>query len=366
MDTENKESESEKIDLIKMLLKLWKGKVLIILMSFFFGFTGVLFAFSLPKLYRASTSFILKTQMQNSGPNNLGGLASIAGINLDRQGSDEIPSSLYPMIIFSTPFLEALLKTKLPDETSQKSLRDHLMKFDPSNFSKIKKYTLGLPSLVKKFFFNPSDEILNRKPQEGSLKFITTQTQQLHLTLRSLLKVDFNKDYNSITLSFSDKNPEIAAIITLEALNQLQNQIIDFKIKNAKELLNFTETLFAKKKLEAETLQDELALFRDQNQNISSLLFENKLARLKAKFEITQSVNKELAIQVEQARIKINKDTPVFTIIEPVMIPNQKSSPKRSLITLYFTLFGFFFSSSYVLLKEHLILIKKQILSGIK
>ena len=91
-----------------------------------------------------------------------------------------------------------------------------------------------------------------------------------------------------------------------------------------------------------EALQDELASFRDQHQNISSGLFENKLSRLESELAIASAVNEELAKQVEQARIQVSKDTPIFTIIDPVVIPNQRTSPKRTLIVFGFTFLGFF------------------------
>ena len=113
-------------------------------------------------------------------------------------------------------------------------------------------------------------------------------------------------------------------------------------------------------------MQDELAAFRDQHQNISSGLFENKLSRLESELTIASVVNEDLAKQVEQARIQVSRDTPIFTIIDPVVIPNQRTSPKRTLIVLGFTFFGFFLSLCYVLIKEPFAVMRKQVLEGNK
>ena len=59
-----------------------------------------------------------------------------------------------------------------------------------------------------------------------------------------------------------------------------------------------------------------------------------------------------MASQVEQAKLQVNKDTPVFTTIKPVTIPYERSAPKRSQIVIIFGLLGFVLSCGYVLVKE--------------
>ena len=75
-------------------------------------------------------------------------------------------------------------------------------------------------------------------------------------------------------------------------------------------------------------------------------------------------MNEELAKQVEQARIQVRKDTPIFTIIDPVVIPNQRTRPKRTLIVFGFTFLGVFLSLGYVLIKGPFTTMRKQVLEG--
>jgi uncharacterized protein involved in exopolysaccharide biosynthesis len=48
----------------------------------------------------------------------------------------------------------------------------------------------------------------------------------------------------------------------------------------------------------------------------------------------------ELARQVEMARIQIRKDTPIFTVIEPVVVPNSRIRPRRTQIVILVTFLG--------------------------
>ena len=78
---------------------------------------------------------------------------------------------------------------------------------------------------------------------------------------------------------------------------------------------------------------------------------------------ISESIVQQLASQVEQAKLQVNKDTPVFTTIQPVTIPFERSAPKRSLIVITFLFLGFVLSCGYVLVKDPAIEIIKSIKS---
>ena len=131
---------------------------------------------------------------------------------------------------------------------------------------------------------------------------------------------------------------------------------------SSKEMLDFALKQYSEKKDSYEKLQDERALFVDKNINISSSLFQNKLSRLDSEVNILETIVQQLASQVEQAKLQVNKDTPVFTTIQPVTIPYEKSAPKRSLIVIVFAFLGLVLSSGFVLAKEP----AKEILKSIK
>ena len=128
-------------------------------------------------------------------------------------------------------------------------------------------------------------------------------------------------------------------------------------------MLDFALKQYSEKKESYETLQDERAIFVDKNINISSSLFQNKLDRIESEVNISESIVQQLASQVEQAKLQVNKDTPVFTIIQPVTIPFKKSAPIRSSIVITFLFFGFVLSCGYVLVKESASAILKSIKS---
>jgi capsular polysaccharide biosynthesis protein len=366
--------ESDEIDLVELIQKVWQGRKIAIKISVVFALLGVIFALSSTNIYTATTTFIPKGKSSGSVGGSLGSLASLAGISLGGMsgGDSEIPPTMYPMVLNSIPFLEKTLLLEVPLNGQNIVIKEYLLtqmyfkesnSFDFLNF--LKKYTIGLPALLKGKIFAKMNA-LPSAAENITIKRLTYEDEQLFNYLKGLVTISVDKKEGFITLSVQDKDPQVAAIIAQNTQHLLQQEVIDFKIKNAQELLTFTETLYTEKKVAFEALQDELASFRDQHQNISSGLFENKLSRLESELAIASAVNEELAKQVEQARIQVSKDTPIFTIIDPVVIPNQRTSPKRTLIVFGFTFLGFFLGLVYALIKEPFAAMRKQVLEGSK
>ena len=191
---------------------------------------------------------------------------------------------------------------------------------------------------------------------------VTEEDEELFTTVSSALSLSINDKEGFITISFTDSNKNIAAQITQIAQTLLQKKIIEFKNLSSNEMLDFAMKQYDEKKISYEKLQDERAIFVDKNINISSSLFKNKLSRIESEVNISASIVQQLASQVEQAKLQVNKDTPVFTTIQPVTVPFERSAPKRSQIVVFFGFLGIFFSVFYILVKEHL----NEILKSIK
>jgi uncharacterized protein involved in exopolysaccharide biosynthesis len=141
----------------------------------------------------------------------------------------------------------------------------------------------------------------------------------------------------------------------------LQQQIIDYKIQHGKEYLNFTQKQYNEKQKEYFALQDEVARAKYQNKNIISERYQNQFKQKEGELLIAQSVNQELAKQLEQVKLQVAKDTPIFSTIKPVTIPTEKSAPKRSLILVIWAFLGFVVSVGVVLVKEPVLNIWKEI-----
>ena len=362
-ETNSKHYPEDEIDLIELLKKVYKEKKLIFKYSIIAAVVGVVFALFQPNQYTSSTTFIPQLSSDvKTGSSKLSGLASLAGINLGgMEGSSEFPPTLYPQVVESVPFKLDLLKSNVKVNNTELTLREYFLK-DKNSFNffrTVKKYTIGLPSLILGLF--KADE--NYVSDSSSIYSLTEEDHELFEKLSKVFSLSINDKAGFISMSFTDQDKNVSAQVAQTAETLLQEKIIEFKVKSSKELLDFTSNQYNEKKIAFEKLQDERAVFVDNNINISSSLFQNKLSRIESELGIAQNVVQQLASQVEQAKLQVNKDTPVFTTIKPVTVPFKKSAPKRSVIVVIFIFLGLIISSGYVLIKEPVIEIIKSIKS---
>jgi len=361
-EIQNHNSSEDEIDLIELLKKVYLEKKFILKVSVLVGLFGIVYALFQPNKFTSTTTFIPQLSSGvKTGGSSLGGLASLAGINLGgMESSSEFPPSLYPQVVNGIPFKIDLLSSTINLNGGEILVKDYFSNQGGSSLNilgTIKKYTIGLPSLILGSF-NSQDVALSK----SEIYTVTEEDQELFKTVSSALSLSINDKEGFITISFTDNDKNIAAQITQIAQTLLQKKIIEFKNQSSKEMLDFATKQYDEKQTSYEKLQDKRAIFVDKNINISSSLFQNKLSRIESEVNISASIVQQLASQVEQAKLQVNKDTPVFTTIQPVTIPFERSAPKRSQIVIVFGFLGIVVSVGYVLVKEPL----KEILKSIK
>ncbi|MDB9846648.1 Wzz/FepE/Etk N-terminal domain-containing protein [Flavobacteriaceae bacterium] len=352
----------DEIDLIELLKKVYLEKKFILKTSILAALFGIVYALFQPNEFTSSTTFIPQLSSGvKSGGSSLSGLASLAGINIgSMESSSEFPPSLYPQVVNGIPFKLDLLSSNINLNGKEILVKDYFSNQGSSLniLGTIKKYTIGLPSLLLGSF-NAQDVA----PSKSEIYSVSQEDQALFYVIEGVLSLSINDKEGFITISFTDNDKNIAAQITQIAQNLLQEKIIEFKNRSSKEMLDFALKQYSEKKESYEKLQDERAVFVDKNINISSSLFQNKLSRIESEVNISAAIVQQLASQVEQAKLQVNKDTPVFTTIKPVTIPFERSAPKRSQIVLIFGFLGLVLSCGYVIVKEPAMEIIKSIKS---
>ena len=336
----------DEIDIVVLLKTVFNSRRFVIKITILFAFIGVILAVVSPTKYTASSTFVPQLSEGRTNP-SLGGLASLAGINLSAiMGSQpqEIPPSLYPQIAESVPYRLALLNTTVELNTN---FRNYVLEQSGQGvfFHLLKKYTIGLPGLLlnKK---TDNSEILN-----SNLFQITEEDKNLFEFLAQVLTIDVDDQEGLVSISVELADRMVAAQLAQAATDLLQSNIIAFKSQSARNNLDFIRGQYESKRQEFEEIQDSIAIFKDKNLNITSSLYQNQLSRLESQFTVISSVFQELAGQVEQAKIQVNKDTPIFTIIEPVSVPLERSKPRRTMMVIIWTFLGGVFSVGWILVK---------------
>ena len=337
----NQDQNSDEIDLRDIILPIWKARKKILTTAIIFAIFGGIIGFLTPATYTATSTFLPQTAQAGGGlSGSLGGLASLAGINLSTgaTGGGEIPPTMYARVLASEPFKKRLLDAEIWVEGDTTSYRDYLESRTSGGFGlgTIKEYTIGLPGKILGAMAGEKKD--GASNIEGGLKALSDDEYDLHNSLAGKVKIEIDKKEGVVSLTVVEGDPMVAAQVAKVTEEVLQDWIIEHKIKNAKAQYDFIEKQFEAKQKEFFSIQDQLAGYMDRNQNVLSATYLTRLERLQAEFDLVNTVYSELAKQKEQAAIQLSKDTPTFSVLDPVKVPKEKTGPKKSIY-----MFGAFF-----------------------
>lgn len=334
----------DNLDIVDMLKTLWLKRNLIIKITLIFFVFGLIYSVNLPNKFKASSIFYPHyEEIDNS--NSLRSLAGIAGINLEPETSKNIPSNLYPKLISSPIFKNKILDEIIISDDTKIKYRDYIM----NNYSFVS--ITDILSLPFNFIFN-NDSIKKIENYKLDILKFSNDEYKIHKFLSEAILINLNEQEGFIELSVKDKDPYIASQIADIAKNNLQKSIIKFKIKNINETYKFINNQLKIAKENFYNLQDSLAIFRDNNKNIKSDVFMNQYSRIQSEVRILENIYNELALNNEKILIDVRKNTPIFTVIKPVVIPNEKDSPGRLNIVIFITFLGVAFSTTWLLTKS--------------
>ena len=287
----------------------------------------------LPVIYSSSTTFI-NSQGEPSSNSGLSGVASLVGVNLGGISSgSEIPSTMYPQIGESVEFKRDLLDSYI-DEKEQIKLEDFL-----ADYNKIEK--------------NVTEN--NKK------LFVSEYEYELFDVINDIVSISVNQKDGFITISANMPNSEYAANTCVNARDILQEIVINSRIQSAKQKLEYSEKQLASKRIEFEEIQNKLAYFNDSNLNLVTSSVINEREKIEAEFQILNAVMIELSKQVEQRKLQVSEDTPVFSILKEASMPVRRSSPKRTQMVLIFGFIGLTVSTLYTVVKSPIAQILKEL-----
>lgn len=342
---DNQDIKEDEIDLIELLQTVWNGRKTVLKFVVVFFLLGLFVAIFSPKEFTANTVVAPQGQSNKSG-GNLGGLAAMAGISLGGGGgSSDVSPLLYPKVVKSVPFLRELLKVPLKFEGLDKEVTYEEYYTNHQKFNllgAVKKYTIGLPGVILGAFKGrgKEEEVNVKVEEEIGIYKITKKEKALFGLIRGQLKVETNDEEGFVELSFSMPEAEPSAKMVQKAQLLLQGFITDFKVNKVKEELMFIEERYEEAKKDFDKKQYTLANFRDRNRGLSTSRSQTRLERLQSDYNLAFGVYSELAKKLEMQRIEVKKNTPVFTIIEPVSVPVQKSKPRRAMILVVWLFLG--------------------------
>ena len=318
--------DEEGIDIMALVKQLWDGRKTIIIWTCSFIVLGLIAALTMKRSYAVST--VMVPQINSKSNSSLSSLASLAGFDLGTaSNATDLSPLIYPQIVSSVPFRKELMYTPVhyqDVDTAVCMYTYYTEILKPTVFGTIKKYTIGLPGVILGALRKEKPDVV--LPGGGSAD---NTPKPLVVT----------KKEGYITLNVKGSEPIQTAELAMKAQQLLQEEITRFRIEKSQSELEYIQARYNEIKRETESYQDQLARITDRSQSTIGTRDGIELARIQSKYNISNSIYSELSKQLEQAKMQVKKDTPVFTVVQPVTVPIQAANSRAKTLIVW-TFFG--------------------------
>ncbi|EJN3800930.1 Wzz/FepE/Etk N-terminal domain-containing protein [Vibrio alginolyticus] len=299
----SQQSIDDEIDLRELFRALWKGKWIIIATTFIFAVSSVLYALSLPNIYKAD-ALLAPAESSNGGglskmAGQLGGLAALAGVNL---GSGETSQTdLAVQVMKSRQFVEAFI--------NKHDLLVPLMATKDWDLANNK-------LLLDEELYNPNTGEWLREPN-GMRGAIPTAQEAFEVFSKEVLDVSQDKDSGLYTISVKNYSPYVA------------QQWVNWLIEDINKVM--------RERTIAETSQN-LAYLNTQLQKTAVADMQSTF------YKLIEEQTKSLMLAEVQEEF-------IFKVVDPAVVPELKDGPKRALICVLATLLGGMLGVAIVLVR---------------
>ncbi|HAV1396883.1 TPA: LPS O-antigen length regulator [Vibrio parahaemolyticus] len=280
------QSTDDEIDLRELFKALWKGKWIIIATTSIFAIGSVLYALSLPNIYKADA--LLAPAESSSGGSlskmagQFGGLAALAGVNL---GSAETSQAELAMqVMKSRKFVEGFINK-----------HDLLVPLMATRGWELSNDNL----IIDEEVYNDDKNKWIRKEQ-GLRGVIPSAQEAYDVFNREVFNISKNKDSGLYRISVRHYSPYIAQQWVTWLIEDINQVMRERTIAEASKNLDYLE-----KQLRKTSVTDMQSMF----------------------YKLIEEQTKNLMLAEVQ-------DEFIFKIIDPANKPELKDSPKRALICL--------------------------------
>lgn len=329
-----------------------------------FGIGLIIFLFS-ERLYDSSITLMPESQSQESSASQLlrryGGYLGIGG-RAETSG-ETISPDLYPEIIVSTPFLLELVQEDLHfsnhDTTVSLYTYYHEL-YEPPFFEQAGNFlwdiTLGLPGTIKGLFSDnttplPPVNFEAYEDREGPID-LDSRIGQVTNYVTDLISIQRQPQTGFVVINAQLRDPVASAELVKVVKEQVTKYVTEYRTEKAMSDLEFVRKQYQQAEKEFRVAQDSLANFRDRNRNLATAQAQTREQRLQAEYDLRFEVYNSIAQQLEQAKLKVQEQTPVFSTLEPVSISGSPDTPNAEVIFIGSIFLGIFFGVAYVYIRQ--------------
>lgn len=321
--------DEDEIDLIELAKTIWDNRKTIYKFVGVGFILGILVAILSPKEYVSSATLMPEYSTESqSGASSLlkqyGGLLGIGGGGSYSSNSNAIRVDLYPKIVESLSFQDQLARQEFyfPDYDTTASIYEYYMEIQtPSVIGFTKKYTIALPSTIIGVFTTKEESQNNTPYSQDNIVELSKNEMQVIRRLRKQITANLDIESGIITVSAKMSNPRLAASVAKYTIEELTNYLTEYRTEKVSRDLRFIEEQLGKSEERFNEAQLVLAEFQDSNQGNLTARARTDEQKLNSEYDVAFNLYNSLTQQFEEAKLKVQEETPVFKVLQPIQVP---------------------------------------------
>ncbi|MGL4630423.1 MAG: GNVR domain-containing protein, partial [Leadbetterella sp.] len=180
----------------------------------------------------------------------------------------------------------------------------------------------------------------NKYPKSENYIVLDRQTAAFIKILAQRISGNYDKKTGVISITVKMRDPVLAAGITNFAMKYLTNYIVEYRTGKLKNDLDFIGERLALAKGKYFNNQERKASYSDRVP-LEALRFQTsdlQRERIDAEYKTSSTFYTTLLQKYEETKLKVQQETPVIKVLEPPVVPLNKSEPKRSIIIFIYVL----------------------------
>lgn len=351
------EEEYKEIDVMALFKKLtanWK-KILVWVGAA--AVLGLIIGFSIPRSYAVTAK--LAPEIVQKQSNSMSTLAALAGVNLNNMAmTDAMYPDLYPEIVNSVPFIIDLFSMPVTVKDGNDYIETDLYDF-ALNYTKYPwwKTVANAPVKLLSWFIGLFHE--KTEPVTGYADIdsyhLTKEQGRILKVVKGFVNTSVDKKTFVITVNTMTQNPKVSADLCQLVIENLKKYIVNYRTEKSRHDLEYYQQLNEQAQKEYYDAQQRYARYVDANQGVvfQRVLIERE--RLQNEANLKYQVYNTTAQQVNNAKAKVQMETPVCAVIQPPTIPLKHLKPSKSKILIALAFLGFCFGSLWYLWIKDLI-----------
>ncbi len=335
--------------------------------------------------FRYEASQTLLTYSNSSGGNQTASrLASLAGINLpNMQGSDGqiVNEFMMPNLLNTYPVARKIGDIQIRQVSVGEPIKsvDYILSQERKTImSYVSDWTIGLPGRIINFLVGlfQDEQVkaqINAPIQapsamgSGTDENIPSSESVIimpdHLIVPSFERnalerltsaLEITVEGNMITIKAELNDPVAAADLVSGATQVLMQEVVDFQVKKTQDDLEFLEELLAEAEANYQNALARISTLQDRNRGVTSNASQVELNVALGESELARQRYMQYLLRVEETRVRLKQDTPMFAVLNPVQIPVEPINSNRSGIVILYIMLGLILGTVFVTLRGFL------------